>query len=261
MSGVEDTDPAVVSSTAYWIAAVRARETERADRIFVDPYAKALAGRRGLEIMRRSEAVGGRRNEFIPVRVRWFDDRVQAAVAGGCGQVVVLGAGLDTRAWRLALPAGLAWFDIDHTAFADKEALGAVRCRRRFVAADLTGDWAPALLAAGFSAAVPAVWLAEGLFYYLAADTATALLATAATLSAPGSVLLADIMPPSRRPRRVPGVPAPFGTGDPAALLASGGWTTVSASAPGAPDANFGRFPPRPTGVLAGAPHLIHAVV
>ena len=261
MSGVEGTDPAVVSSTAYWIAAVRARETERADRIFVDPYARALAGRRGLEIMRRSEAVGGRRNEFIPVRVRWFDDRVRAAVAGGCGQVVVLGAGLDTRAWRLDLPAGLAWFDIDHTPFADKEALVAVRCDRRFVVADLTGDWAPALLAAGFSAAVPTVWLAEGLFYYLAADTATALLATATTLSAPGSVLLADIMPPSRRPRPVPGVPAPFGTDDPAALLASGGWTLASASAPGAPDANFGRFPPRPAGVLAGAPHLIHAVV
>ena len=62
----------------------------------------------------------------------------------------------------------------DHTAFADKEALVAVRCRRRFVAADLTGDWTPALLAAGFSAGVATVWLAEGLFYYLAADTATA---------------------------------------------------------------------------------------
>jgi methyltransferase (TIGR00027 family) len=260
MSGVERTDPAVVSSTAYWIAAVRARETERADRIFADPYARTLAGSRGVEIMRRSEAVGGGRNEFIPVRVRWFDDRVQAAVAGGCGQVVVLGAGLDTRAWRLDLPAELAWFDIDHTPFADKEALIAVRCDRRIVAADLTGDWAPALLAAGFNAAVPTAWLAEGLFYYLAPDTATALLATAATLSAPGSVLLADIMPPSRRPRPVPGVPAPFGTDDPAALLAAGGWTLASASAPGAPDANFGRFPPRPAGVLAGAPLLIHAV-
>ena len=44
-------------------------------------------------------------------------------------------------------------------------------------------------------------------------------------------------------------------------VLTSGGWTLVTASTPGAPDANFGRFPPRPAGVRAGAAHLIHAVV
>jgi methyltransferase (TIGR00027 family) len=93
--------------TASWIAAVRARETERPDRLFADPYAKDLAGDRGFAMMSASERVGGGENSFIPVRVRWFDDLVVAVVAAGVRQVVSLGAGLDTRAYRLDLPQDL----------------------------------------------------------------------------------------------------------------------------------------------------------
>jgi O-methyltransferase involved in polyketide biosynthesis len=56
--------------SAFWIAAVRARETERNDRLFNDPYARDLAGQRGFATMAASERASGGENAFIPVRVR-----------------------------------------------------------------------------------------------------------------------------------------------------------------------------------------------
>src|SRR5262245_51482019 len=99
---------AVVHVTAHWIAAARARETARPDRLFADPYADRLAGTLGYRILADSERQSGRENNFIPVRVRWFDDTITRLTAPGV-QVVLLGAGLDTRPYRLDLPADLDW--------------------------------------------------------------------------------------------------------------------------------------------------------
>src|SRR6185369_6428060 len=87
----------LVNSSAYWIAAARARESERPDRLFHDPYAAGLAGARGVAIMQASERASGGENPYLPVRTRWFDDVIGAALAVGVDQVVMLGAGLDTR--------------------------------------------------------------------------------------------------------------------------------------------------------------------
>ena len=98
--------------TAYWIAAVRARETARPDRLFGDPHARDLAGERGFAIMVGSERAAGGENAYIPVRVRWFDDLIGSA-APGMRQVVVLGAGLDARPYRLDVPADTDWYELD----------------------------------------------------------------------------------------------------------------------------------------------------
>jgi methyltransferase (TIGR00027 family) len=99
----------VTAGTAFWIAAVRARETERRDGLFADPYARDLAGQRGSTVMAASERTAGGENAFIPVRVQWFDDLIVSAAAQ-VRQVVLLGAGLDTRAFRLDLPTDLDWY-------------------------------------------------------------------------------------------------------------------------------------------------------
>jgi methyltransferase (TIGR00027 family) len=252
----------VVTSTANWIAAIRARESRRADRLFDDPYAEALAGERGVAMLAASERASGGRSMFVPVRVRWFDDAVLGAVAGGVRQVALLGAGLDTRPYRLDLPA----------TFAAKEPVlaGAVaRCRRHTVAVDLATDWTGALRAAGFDPARPTLWLAEGLVFYLSVDQIHALLRRAGALSAAGSRFLADVMGTARfdgplmaRYREYGarhGIPPPFGTDDPAGLFAGGGWVAEAISAPGAPGANYGRFPEVAGGVRPGWPHLVVA--
>src|SRR5258708_6411040 len=129
------------------------------------------------------------------IRTRFFDDSLTAAVAAGCFQVVLLAAGLDTRAFRLAWPKDTRVFEVDLPdvlAFKDTElsARGAVpRCERTTVRADLREDWTTALTGAGFKVTRPAAWLAEGLLLYLTADEARQLLTGVSELSAPGSQL------------------------------------------------------------------------
>jgi methyltransferase (TIGR00027 family) len=244
------------ASTARWIAAARARESRRPDRLFDDPFAEAFAGEEGCAMLARSEAASGGENAFLPVRTRWFDDALMAAVRG---QVVLLGAGFDTRAFRLPLPEETRVFEIDGAELlAEKERTFAAvdatpRCIRTAVAADLSEDWTTALSGAGFDPSLPTVWMAEGLFFYLSADAVTALVRQTAAHSAAGSVFLADtfgtglLTQPSMqsylRWLKQAELPPPFCTDDPAALFKGLGWDTASIISPGEADANYGRFP------------------
>jgi methyltransferase (TIGR00027 family) len=260
----------VTVGTAFWIAAVRARETERPDRLLVDPYARDLAGQRGYAIMAASERASGGGNDFIPVRVRWFDDLI-VSTAARVRQVVLLGAGLDTRVHRLNLPADLDWYEVDRheVLTAKKRALvGYVpRCRHHVVVGDLGGDWTTALLDTGFDPDARTLWVAEGLFFYLTQPMIVELLRSAARLCGAGSALAADVIgtagldSPAMQPYRVwcarNGVPPPFGTNDPVALLAAGGWQLEHITAPGAPDANYGRLAAQKGGHIPGRTHLV----
>lgn len=222
-------------------------------------------------MMTRSEQASGGENRFIPVRVRWFDDATADAVATGIRQVVLLGAGLDTRPYRLDLPADVDWYELDRPeVFTDKEpvlATATPRCRRRTVAVDLAADWAAPLHAAGFDATRRTVWLAEGLFFYLAEEAIHKLLRRTAALCPADSLFLADVMGtaglhgPAMRAYRDycarNDLPPPFGSDDPATLFRDGGWTPDLITAAGAPGANYGRLPETATGLRPGWPHLV----
>ncbi len=254
--------------TARWIAAVRERESAGPDRLFDDPWAGALAGDPGRLAMEASERASGGRNDFIPIRTRFFEDLIGGQSAT-MDQVVLLGAGLDTRAFRMHLPPRLDWFEIDDgDLLTDKEtALAAAgaspRCRRHPVAADLAGDWEPALLAAGFRRGVRTLWIAEGLFFYLAPPTVARLLRTTLMLSGAGSAIAADVSGTGllRLPGMVRhlaalearGAPAPFCTDDPGALFQSAGWRDVELAELGRLAVEYGR-------PLSPAPELaLHA--
>ncbi len=185
-----------VTATAEWIAAARARESARPDRLFEDPWAGALAGESGWARPRASEQVGGE-NRFLPVRTRFFDDVVVDATSWAV-QVVLLGAGLDTRAHRPGLPAHVSVYELDlPDLLAHKESVldaadAKASCRRQVVAADLQADWSGALLAAGFDRRLPTVWLAEGLVFYLDPASVERLLALAASLSTARALMALD---------------------------------------------------------------------
>ncbi|WP_043622524.1 SAM-dependent methyltransferase [Nonomuraea candida] len=132
----------------------------------------------------------------ILCRKRYADDKVAAALAAGAGQLVVLGAGLDTRACRLAVPAGAAAFEVDLPANVTakrrvvERVYGRVPERLRLVPADLrAGGPGPALEAAGFRTGEPAVVLMEGVTPYLGEEGVRNVFAFLAGL-APGSRLL-----------------------------------------------------------------------
>jgi methyltransferase (TIGR00027 family) len=102
-----------VSDTARWVAVYRAMESERPDAHFRDPYARRLAGERGEAIVRAMP--DGRRMAWpMIVRTCLLDEMITRLVEReGADAVVNLAAGLDARPWRMRLPAGLRWYDVD----------------------------------------------------------------------------------------------------------------------------------------------------
>ncbi|MEI6698112.1 MAG: class I SAM-dependent methyltransferase [Mycobacteriaceae bacterium] len=205
-----------VGSTAVMVAAARARETESAQPLISDPYARILVDGAGTGMWQNfmDESVAERIKTADPeaaavfenmlayqaVRTHFFDAFFSDAVAAGIRQVVILASGLDARAYRLQWPAGTVVFEIDQPKVLEyKSATLATHgvetaVARHEVGIDLRGDWPVALAAAGFDPAAPTAWLAEGLLMYLPAEAQDRLFTQITELSAPGSRVSAEAM-------------------------------------------------------------------
>src|SRR5687767_12877029 len=112
---IESCLPAVTatfSKTALLVAAYRARQTRRSDRICEDAWAAELAGPEGMDLAEKYDVVYPVSELYTAVRTAFIDSEVKAAIAGGMRQVVILGAGMDTRAARLA-SEGVRFFEVD----------------------------------------------------------------------------------------------------------------------------------------------------
>ncbi|CAM3552953.1 SAM-dependent methyltransferase [Tsukamurella ocularis] len=188
-----------VGFTALLVAAARAVETERADALAHDPFARvfleAAADHRAIALADAGDGAGNpmAATRHLGVRTRFFDDFVRGAVAAGVRQVVILAAGLDSRAYRLDLPAGTVVYELDQPeVLAFKEE--ALRSRGtapvaglRHVPVDLRDDWPAALRSSGFDDAAPTAWLVEGLLPYLPAAAQALLFERVVAHSARGS--------------------------------------------------------------------------
>jgi methyltransferase (TIGR00027 family) len=198
MSGGTGADPLPgVGVTSLGVAMVRAHESERPDRLFDDPLAAAFVAAAPdafPEARQRQtgeqKSVGAAFGVHTIIRTRFYDDYLLAACATGIRQVVLLAAGLDARAFRLAWPDGTHVFEVDlPEVLAFKESVltarqASPRCARTVVPVDLRDDWPAALRAAGFDTTRPTAWLIEGLLIYLSHDEADRLLTAVDTLSA-----------------------------------------------------------------------------
>jgi len=198
-----------VGRTALMVAAARAIETHRDDALARDVYAEHFvrAARASVDWPVRLQQVPdgdadplwGRFARYFGLRTRVLDDFLLRQVRTGSRQVVLLGAGLDTRAYRLGWPPGCAVYEIDQEevlAFKDRvlDGLRATpKAERVTIGADLRLDWATALTGAGFDPAAPTAWLAEGLLLYLPQTAERALIATVDELSAAGSALAYEV--------------------------------------------------------------------
>jgi methyltransferase (TIGR00027 family) len=168
-----------VTDTAFWVATYRADEAARPDALFADPLAAKLVEGRGRAIA--AQMVDTAMLQWlIPLRTRMIDDFVAAAIAEGCDAVVNLGAGLDTRPYRLALPPSLPWIEVDFAdtiAFKEERLAGETpRCALRRVACDLS-DAAQrrALLDEVAAKAAKVFVITEGVVPYLANEEVAAL--------------------------------------------------------------------------------------
>lgn len=186
-----------VGATALGVAWARAEESRSEWPLFTDPYAEMFvdaAVARGWQqppayMVERIRSISG----YAASRTKWFDEFFIAAGARGIDQAVILAAGLDARAWRLPWNNGSVVYEIDQPkvlAFKREtlRARGAQPAARDIaVPVDLRHDWPAALREAGFDAAEPTAWAAEGLLPYLPAEGQDQLFERIDELSAVGS--------------------------------------------------------------------------
>ncbi|MFC3245021.1 class I SAM-dependent methyltransferase [Gordonia humi] len=184
-------------TTAVFTAKMRALETDRPQPLIVDPLAQSFVDASGLDygMVSVSAMTGQRLFESNVIRTWWLDREVRAAIAAGCVQVVILGSGLDSRAFRLATP-GTKFFEVESSALAafKRDAIAATGRSPvgewSQVEVGIDDEWPAALAAGGYDATVPTCWVAEGMFY-LTDDEASRVLTAARSMSAPGSRFLA----------------------------------------------------------------------
>ena len=162
-----------VSDTALMVAACRALETEEPDAFARDPFAARLAGERGFAIL--NGLTWSMVLRFgMAVRTRFLDELLAEALADSVTAVLSVGCGLDTRPWRLNLPADLRWIEVDFPDVLDyKHGLLAgekAHCRVERLSVDLND---PAQRQAMYAAvsADRAIIITEGVLMYLPAAT------------------------------------------------------------------------------------------
>jgi methyltransferase (TIGR00027 family) len=168
-----------VSDTSFWIAHHRALETARPDALFRDPLAARLAGERGAKIaeaMPMPRVIGWN----VVIRTCIIDDFILCAIGEGVDTILNLGAGLDTRPYRMNLPASLRWIEADYPHIIEyKENLLAnepPRCRLERVKIDLADGAARRELFARVNAQAGAILvLTEGVVPYLSVEQAASL--------------------------------------------------------------------------------------
>ena len=210
-----------VGVTATMVAAARAIATRAERPIINDPFAEPLVKAVGVDLLSRlatgeldpaelndvhdgaagSAGAMSRMADNMAVRTKFFDEFFTGATNAGIKQVVILASGLDSRAYRLAWPAGTVVYEVDQPQVIEFKTralsdLGAApTANRRVVAVDLRDDWPTALRTAGFDPSQPAAWSAEGLLGYLPPEAQDRLLDTITALSAPGSRLAPESAP------------------------------------------------------------------
>jgi len=173
------TEPLIqhVADTAFLVAEARAQETERPDALFRDPWARALSGEKGRAIAASFPATTA---WSVVMRTLIIDAFLEDAIRAGLRTVVNLGAGLDSRPYRMELPADLHWVEVDYPdviAYKEQCLAGATpRCRLTRERVDLAEDGERRGLLSRLAATNERmVILTEGVVPYLEPDQVAAL--------------------------------------------------------------------------------------
>jgi methyltransferase (TIGR00027 family) len=202
-----------VGATATMVAAARAKATNAEARLIDDPFAEPLVRAVGVDFFTRwatgqldpadvdeADAPWGlqRMTDLLAARTRYFDAFFLDATTAGIRQAVILASGLDARGYRLSWPTGMTVYEIDQPLVIEFKTatladLGAQpTADLRPVPIDLRQDWPAALRQAGFDAARPTAWIAEGLLAFLPPQAQDRLLDNITGLSADGSRLATE---------------------------------------------------------------------
>lgn len=166
-----------ISDTALWIAAYRAKETKSSHPVVNDHLAEKLAGEKGFEMVATTPFTQSMAFAMI-VRTCAIDRLVEIAVSKGIDTVINLGAGLDTRPYRMNLPADLIWIEVDFKNIIDYKneilKLDIPCCHVERIAFDLSHDMERKELFKQLgNKAKSALIITEGVIAYLTNEQAT----------------------------------------------------------------------------------------
>lgn len=265
---LNSSDP--ISYTARIVAAKRAIEQFHSSPLFQDPHAAALAGDEVNALLSRWQAVAvaqavpleqviAKRTRYVVIRTRFMDDLLNAALPQAeYKQVVILGAGLDTRAYRLAWSPNTTVYEVDCPEVLHYKARVLQNISPTCIYQPVPGDlatpdtkWVTDILRAGYQTTVPTIWLMEGVVMYLQEEEAHLLLQTISDLSLTGSILGMDGVTvgsilAGRRARKADRGRVvrhwQFGHDNPKQLLMKYGWT-ATVSEPQEIEAGHSRYP------------------
>ncbi|MDQ6612576.1 MAG: SAM-dependent methyltransferase [Gemmatimonadota bacterium] len=168
-----------VSDTAFWVANYRTNETDRPDALFRDPLARKLAGIHGRNIA--GSMPGSRMMEWsVVLRTVVIDEFITRSIASGTDLILNLGAGLDARPYRMALPSALRWVEVDFAPIIEykqgKLANEIARCNLEHVSLDLTNrEKRRKFLSSVNGSAKKILVLTEGVVPYLSLEEAGSL--------------------------------------------------------------------------------------
>jgi methyltransferase (TIGR00027 family) len=231
-------------------------ENARPDCLYEDPWASALAGEIGMKWIesRTPESV-----VTIVLRTRYFDDFLQRITnEQDIHQVVLVAAGLDTRAFRLKWPDQTHVFELDQVEvmrYKNKilQNSGAKpTCHRHTIEADLSKPWVNKMMDSSFNPQEPSVWLLEGFLFYISNELVIQILDQVTSIAAYESWLGCDVVnsisltsPLTRHwieMQAQAGAPWIGTMDDPEEFFRERGWKAALTQA-GAEDANHGRWP------------------
>lgn len=189
-----------VGGTALVVAAARAQESSREDHLFNDPFAEALAGDVGKKFLESGHPFMPAAETLVCIRTKVIDDHVMKCVKKNIDQIVILGCGMDTRAFRLQLPEHMHVYEVDfpnvlHYKNRILDQLKAhPKCKRFCIESDLSKpEWKNDLTMVGFNPQKPALWILEGLLPYLSEEQVNQLMESIRDLSANGSQIILEV--------------------------------------------------------------------
>jgi methyltransferase (TIGR00027 family) len=163
-----------VGQTSLLIAAWRSRESEQIDPLFVDPIANIFVNLSMEDWVDKMTQASVSTRHLIGYRTRYFDDYLASEMNKGVAQIVLLGAGLDTRSLRLGHPSA-SFYEIDRREVLayKQEQLGrhGYAIRSHFIDGDYIRDDVFALLdGRGFKADEETYLIWEGNTMYVPVD-------------------------------------------------------------------------------------------
>ncbi len=207
---------AQASGTAVGAAAVRAIESEKPadERICYDPFARRFINTLVYLLMKLFAWYGEWHTKggltFIVCRCRYIDDYLQECLKSGVAQLVILGAGLDSRAYRNELHQGVARvFEVDHPATQAskieqvKKVFGKIPSHVTYIPVDFIDETLDKLLTYGFDRSQKTLFIWEGVTLYLDMESVNTTLAWLHANSAPGSAIIFDYQEMSGRQAQI----------------------------------------------------------